>query len=196
MIDDVLFTSKRLQYRPVTSADAQALFDMDNDPEVMRWINGGEPLVFADFCRDQMPTYLQRWPQEVFGFLIMMADEKFVGWVSLRPTGQPFEASLGYRLIKDQWGRGYATEAASALINRAFSEVAPQTLHSIVANTYEENMASQKVLEKVGMTLKRRERPELEDLAGADTAINSDEVWEGDEFYYAIARSVTDYPAQ
>ena len=188
MTGEYLFASNRLTYRPVAVSDARALFDLDNDPAVMRWINGGEKIVFADFYRDQMPVYLQPQSIDSFGFLVIEHDQNFVGWISLRPTANAGEASLGYRLKQAYWGRGFASEAARTLIERAFFEESPQTLSRIVANTYEENVGSRRVLEKAGMTLVRREQPNPEDLAGLDTAVSSGEVWEGDECYYAIAR--------
>ena len=58
------------------------------------------------------------------------------------------EIELGYRLAKPYWGRGYATEAASAWVAHGFGELG---LDRIVAVTHPENVASQHVLEKVGM---------------------------------------------
>jgi [ribosomal protein S5]-alanine N-acetyltransferase len=58
-------------------------------------------------------------------------------------------ADLGYELDQNYWGRGYATEAARALLEFGFHEL---RLHRIWANCIEENVASAHVLEKIGMT--------------------------------------------
>ena len=59
------------------------------------------------------------------------------------------EAELGYRLRQDAWGKGYATEVAAALLDKAFSEL---DVRVVWGATMALNLASQKVMEKVGMT--------------------------------------------
>ncbi|MCA9945655.1 MAG: GNAT family N-acetyltransferase, partial [Anaerolineales bacterium] len=96
----------------------------------------------------------------------------------------PAEASLGYRLRRTVWGQGLATEGVRALMRKGFAELG---LQRVVANTYEHNLASRRVMEKAGMTLVRRFRLTLEDLQGVDTFhTDAAEVWDGDDVEYAL----------
>jgi RimJ/RimL family protein N-acetyltransferase len=85
------------------------------------------------------------------------------------------------------WGRGYATEGARALIHRGFSELGVQR---VVATTYQDNLASRRVMEKVGMRLVRSYRLTPEDLLAADTFDGaSQDMWDGDDVEYALERA-------
>jgi RimJ/RimL family protein N-acetyltransferase len=126
------------------------------------------------------------------GFGFWAADEqatgKFLGWFSLRPFPQnPYEATLGYRLIRSAWGQGLASEGVRALIYKGFAELG---LQRVVSTTYEHNLASRRVMEKAGMILVRRFRLTVEDLQSVDT-FHSDavEVWDGDDVEYALEKN-------
>ena len=183
------FTSRRLSYRRPASGDAVNLFSLDNDPDVMRWINGGEEIQFKAFSEAQLPIYLAQTENSLLGFWLIHRGSQFVGWVSLRATDTSGEATLGYRLSQAHWGLGYATEAASALIREAFIHVGLKDLVRIKANTYELNTGSQRVLDKLGFSLHRREKPSIDALVSTDTSIGGGEVWDGDEYYYGLDRS-------
>lgn len=186
-----LLETKRLRLRQFTPADANYLFRLDNDPEVMHYINGGTPTPREAIENDILPGfchYDERFP----GFGVWAAElkttSKFLGWFSLRPTNQTNdEAALGYRLNRAAWGQGYATEGVQALIRQGFTAWG---LQRIVATTYEENRASRRVMEKAGMMLVRRFRLSLEDIQNADTFhTDSTEIWDGDDVEYAIERT-------
>ena len=99
----------------------------------------------------------------------------------------PHEIVLGYRLRKAAWGKGYATEGARALIDRGFAEPG---VKCVVATTYEENAASRRVIEKLGMTFRRAFRLTLEEIRSSDTSFSaSDYVWDGDDVEYVLMRS-------
>ena len=67
------------------------------------------------------------------------------------------DVELAYRLAKPYWGKGFATEAARAWVEHGFDEL---TLDRIVAVTHPENVASRRVLEKVGMRYERMTVPD------------------------------------
>jgi RimJ/RimL family protein N-acetyltransferase len=75
------------------------------------------------------------------------ADAAFQGLVALLRMPEGDDVELAYRLARRAWGRGLASEAAAALIAHAFRELG---LPRLVAVTYPENLASQRVLEKLG----------------------------------------------
>src|SRR5215207_1073817 len=88
------------------------------------------------------------YPDSVLGVWAVSARAGgFLGWVSLRVT--PGDGpELGYRFHRAAWGRGYATEAARALVDRAFAETA---VERVWATTMAVNTRSRLVLERVGL---------------------------------------------
>jgi RimJ/RimL family protein N-acetyltransferase len=187
----ILLETERLILRRFTEADVDHLFELDNDPEVMRFINGGTPTPREVIQKDILPGFLQydeRFPGYGFWAAIEKTSGEFVGWFSFRAVeGTPDEASLGYRLRKAVWGQGYATEGARALIRKGFTELG---VRRVIATTYEENLASRRVMEKVGMRLVRRFRLTPEDLMKADSFHDTSlEIWDGDDVEYALERA-------
>ena len=71
---------------------------------------------------------------------------KFIGFAGLKYLPELDEVDLGYRFIKAEWGKGYATEAAKACIDFGFNQL---KLSSIIALTLPENTASIRVPEKL-----------------------------------------------
>jgi RimJ/RimL family protein N-acetyltransferase len=187
----VLLETERLILRRFTAADLDHLFALDNDPQVMRYINGGEPTPREVVESDSLPRFMQydeECPAYGFWAAVTKNTGSFVGWFSFRPNkDSPHEVRLGYRLHKAAWGQGYASEGARALIHKGFTELGVQC---VAATTYEENVASRRVMEKVGMSFRRAFRPTLASLKNSDTShATSAEVWDGDEVEYALAKS-------
>jgi RimJ/RimL family protein N-acetyltransferase len=183
-----LLETQRLRLRQFTPADADHLFCLDNDSEVMRYINGGTPTPREAIQNDILPGFCHY--DDHFGVWAAEAKETgmFIGWFSLRPTNDnQTEAALGYRLNRDAWGQGYATEGVQALISQGFTAWG---LKRIVATTYEENLASRRVMEKAGMTFVRSFRLTPDDILSADTFhAEFVEVWDGDDVEYAIEKA-------
>jgi RimJ/RimL family protein N-acetyltransferase len=146
----------RLVLRDFTdsAADVESLFALDDDPEVMRFINGGRPATRGE----ALPAMLRRYPAFGGGRGCWAAREKaggrFVGWFALRPVDpdSAAEAELGYRLRSDAWGRGYATEGARALVDKGFRDLG---VGRVTANTMTVNTGSRRVLAKAGLTFVR-----------------------------------------
>ena len=86
----------------------------------------------------------------------------------------------------DGWGKGYATEGARALIHKGFTE---QGVQRVVASTYEDNLASRRVMEKLGMTLVRTFRPTPEELAAHGLDGSAQELFPGDDVEYALEKA-------
>lgn len=182
--------TKRLILRQFTESDADNLYQLDNDPEVMRHLNGGTPVSREVIINKILPLFLRYDDQHPgFGFWAVEHKDRghFLGWISFRPTeNAPSEAALGFRFCKAAWGRGYATEGARAVINKGFTEMGVQR---VVATTYQDNLASQRVMEKLGMTLVRRFRMAPDLLEQTDTFhLDSSAVWDGDDLEYALDR--------
>jgi RimJ/RimL family protein N-acetyltransferase/predicted enzyme related to lactoylglutathione lyase len=154
---DVFLETDRLVLHPVTEADAPDLLALDNDPAVMRYINGGRPTSPEDIRDRTLPKLLHDHAcTGTRGF--WAAREKgtgtFLGWFELRPLDEhdPAVVELGYRLNRAAWGRGYATEGARALVDKGFTELG---VRRVTANTMAVNTGSRRVMEKAGLTFLR-----------------------------------------
>ncbi|MEE4300651.1 MAG: GNAT family N-acetyltransferase [Pseudomonadales bacterium] len=155
--------TERLRLRPFDGSEAGWLHALDNDPAVMRWINGSaetprafiEEQVLPLFCRGDLPI-----AGTGFWKLLDRAAQEPLGWCCLRSGDHGDRAaSLGYRLFPFTWGRGLASEASRALLELAFADLG---LERVYADTYEENVASRRVLEKLGFALVREYRADLD----------------------------------
>lgn len=147
----------RLRLRAFTEDDVDNLFDLHNDPEVMRFINGGRPAARETIETDTIPAILAgyaRWPYYGHWAATARATGEFIGWFEFRPPddGAPGDVELGYRLHRSAWGQGYATEGSRALVHKGFTELG---VRRVVATTMTVNLGSRRVLEKVGLRLVR-----------------------------------------
>jgi RimJ/RimL family protein N-acetyltransferase len=151
---DVFLTTERLTLRRLTADDEDNLVELDSDPDVMHYLNGGRPTPRATIRENILPRllgYYERPP--CLGFWAAMASGEFVGWFCLRPSADsPSEVELGYRLCKSAWGLGYATEGSLALIDKGFAEFG---ITRVYARTMVVNKGSRRVMEKSGLVLVR-----------------------------------------
>ncbi len=88
---------------------------------------------------------------------VRRATDEFVGWFCLFPTTETI-AELGYRLRREDWGRGLASEGASALVDWGFTNAA---YDKIIACTMAVNHGSRRVMEKIGMRYVRTDFPDF-----------------------------------
>ena len=104
-----------------------------------------------------MPAFLGYYERfEGYGFwaAVEKSTSRFVGWFHFRPAkgAPPGEIELGYRLRREAWGKGYATEGSRALIDKGFAELG---VERVVAETMVVNAASRRVMEKAGLAFVR-----------------------------------------
>jgi RimJ/RimL family protein N-acetyltransferase len=153
----VFLETDRLVLRRFTMADADDLFDLDGDPEVMHFITGGRPTPREEIENDVLPVFLRYYERgDRYGFwaAVEKSTGDFLGWFHFRPRegGDPDEAELGYRLRRYAWGKGYATEGSRALIHKGFSELG---VRRVVAETMAVHAASRRVMENAGLAYVR-----------------------------------------
>ena len=142
--------TKRLALSEITSADGNELHELDADPRVMRYIGSG-----GASTREQIDDALRRIPRAYRlypGLGTWRATRRdngdFVGWFALKYIPGTTEIEVGYRLRHAAWGRGFATEGASALVRYGLEDLG---LYRIVGITHPDNAASQRVLLKAGL---------------------------------------------
>jgi RimJ/RimL family protein N-acetyltransferase len=143
-----ILETSRLILQVWTQADLDALFEIMRDARVMRYLADGKPFTFEQ-VRDfliwaenyQKENNFCRWK------VIEKTSGEIIGSCGFaRPQGTD-EVELGYLLAQKAWGKGFATEAASACKVYGFGKLG---FREIIAMTDLENAASQKVLEKIG----------------------------------------------
>ncbi|WP_026918001.1 GNAT family N-acetyltransferase [Gordonia shandongensis] len=144
--------TRRLRLRPVEQSDAHLLHRLDADPEVMRFVSGGEPTPSATIRDWVIPRSQAQFRSSGTGMWLLFdrREDRFIGWVQLRVPrhSAALELELSYRLHRWSWGRGVATEAASALVAVAFTAT---DTDRIFAGTHPANRGSQRVMVKLGM---------------------------------------------
>jgi RimJ/RimL family protein N-acetyltransferase len=138
-------TTERLSLRGWRSDDAEPYAEIAADTEVMRFVGGAlEP---PDAWR-QLAVVAGHWVLRGYGLWAVEREGELVGRIGLwRPEGWP-GLELGWLLARPAWGHGYATEAARAAMQWAWSELDTDQLISIIAH---ENVASLRVAERLGM---------------------------------------------
>jgi RimJ/RimL family protein N-acetyltransferase len=154
---EIYLETERLVLRQFTEDDVDNLVELDSDPDVMHFINGGRPTPRREIETDVLPTFLEyyeRLPGYGFWATVEKSSGRFVGWFHFRPAvdADPEDVELGYRLRKSAWGKGYATEGSRALIHKGFAELG---VRRVVASTMVVNVASRRVMEKTGLRFVR-----------------------------------------
>lgn len=150
---DPVIETARLFLRIWSLDDVEAAYEIYRDPEVMRFIGNGAPIHDIEETRRRVQRRIDHQERHGFGFWAMIekASGQLVGACGLKhlEDNGP-EIEVGYHLARAVWGRGYATEAARASLDYGFRWLA---LDRIVGVVHPANRASQRVLEKIGMTL-------------------------------------------
>lgn len=144
----VKLETARLYLREFTLADAVLLYEMHQDPEITRYT--GDPVpwssveqaekIITDIILPQYKKGIGRWAAH------LKENNEFIGWCGLKDLGG--EVDLGYRYLQKYWGKGYATEAAKAVLQYGIDK----KISNIIGRANKENRASVKVLEKIGLT--------------------------------------------
>ena len=144
--------TERMYFREFRDVDAQLLFELDSDPEVMRFISKGQPTPLARIQGEIIPKFLdyyRRSPPQGFWAAHFRESGSFIGWFHLRPDKfSAEEMELGYRLQRPAWGHGLATEGSKALLDKALNKWGYE---KVCARTLADNRASRRVMEKAGL---------------------------------------------
>ncbi len=134
-----------LKLRPSGPSDQQDFVDLERDPEVMRFINGGA--VDQKIDPEKVTFFMPRVNKPDVWTVQWIGDGVFVGWFCLASEGGAV-GEIGYRLCRDAWGKGYESDAALKLVGWAFEAA---NVKKIVACTMVTNIGLRRVMEKIGM---------------------------------------------
>jgi RimJ/RimL family protein N-acetyltransferase len=146
-IDHVIQTA-RLVLRPWTDADVDAIWPVVSDPEFprqMSWTAHRDRAETLAWLQDRTGNDLIAWAIEHEGMAVGSITLDDVCW-KLR-AWRVDRAELGYWLAPSRWRSGLMTEAAHAVVRHAFDVIG---LHKITVGCFADNIASRRVIEKVG----------------------------------------------
>ena len=163
----------RLRLRKVTPNDLTRLFAIRSDPEVMKFIGSGRPNSLEE-VRTTLNRYLAHWEQHGFGrwSVDYKETDELIGWCGLCYLEDTGEVEIGYGIAKAYWGKGLASEAATASINYGFEELG---LDRIVAVAWPDNASSRRIMDKLGMKYVKVTRHHDADVVYY--AIKRDQYW-------------------
>ena len=148
----------RLLLRSWRDEDLDAYARMCADPEVMRYLPS---TLTSEQSEQQIAKFVRHWEERGFGLWAVEIRETgaFAGFVGLQhsedwPEGE-HKTEVGWRLDRSYWGQGLATEGALASLHYGFEDLG---LERIISITLPENVASRRVMEKSGLSLRGEAR--------------------------------------
>jgi RimJ/RimL family protein N-acetyltransferase/acyl dehydratase len=129
----VILETERLIVRQWRAEDRDAFAAMARDPEMMRFINRGQP-----FAENEIDDFLARQARQESQFGVCMAamveraSGEVVGVSGIQPLGTTGEMEVGWWVARDHWGRGYATEAGRAAMRHVLDALGRSRVMAII----------------------------------------------------------------
>lgn len=149
-----IIETERLILREIVPSDDERLFILDSDPEVHKYL-GTKPLTDIQQAREYIELIRQQYIDFGIGrwAVIEKKSNLLIGWSGLKFFNTSLNNhinfyELGYRLIPDFWGKGYATESAKAWVDYGFTTF---DTNEIIGITDILNYDSKKTLKKAGL---------------------------------------------
>jgi len=143
-----ILDTSRLYLREMIVSDVQSVYELNLDLDVVKYT---EDVAFKSI--EEAKDFLVNYDHyKKFGFgrwaVIRKSDNEFLGWCGIKFTPELDAYDIGFRFFQKYWGMGYATEAANASIRWAFQNI---DTNEILGRAVSENIASYRVLEKIGL---------------------------------------------
>lgn len=147
-----ILETDRLLLRELSIDDAANFHALNENPNVIQF-TGDKPFEDVEEARIFLGNY-KDYERNGYGrwAVINKVDNEFLGWCGLKYDASKDETDIGFRFFQKHWNKGFATESAMACLNYGFSLLGIQT---IVGRAMSENVASIKVLQKLGLTFDR-----------------------------------------
>lgn len=154
---EVYIETPRLIIRPLELTDIDGMFEMDNDPEVHKYL-GNKPVQTVEKEREYIAFIRQQYVENGIGRWAIEEKEtgNFVGWTGFklmkeRINGHINFIDFGYRLMRKHWRKGYGEESARATLAYGLETY---KYNPVYAMTDPENAGSRRILEKLGFAYK------------------------------------------
>jgi RimJ/RimL family protein N-acetyltransferase len=151
-----ILETERLILRRLVMEDLNDLYALYSDPEIRKYFPEG--VLTLEETREELEWHMHghpKFPELGLWATIHKESGKFIGRCGLLPwtiEGQR-EVEVAYTIVQEYWGQGLATEAARGILDYGFERL---HLSRLICLIDPENIASQRVAEKIGMTLERK----------------------------------------
>lgn len=166
MAGRLILETDRLLLREFDDDDAEAFYPLVSNPEILRFTldPGGGVNSVGQALELLRSRSVADYRKHGFGRLAVVekASRQLIGFAGLKYLGDRGEVDLGYRLLPTHWGRGFATESGRAILQDGFTRLG---LTRIIATVFPENVASVRVLEKLGFVFEKPFEYEGHELA-------------------------------
>ncbi|RKE98976.1 GNAT family N-acetyltransferase [Ichthyenterobacterium magnum] len=149
--------TERLILREITNEDLDPMFELDSNPKVHEYL-GKKPITTKAQAKTYINSIITQYKERGIGrfAVIEKSTGNFVGWSGLKFNTGDKETignkrdfyDIGYRLMPKYWGKGYASESAKVILDYGFKTL---NLKTIVGAAETKNIASNKILEKIGL---------------------------------------------
>ncbi|BAO55183.1 GNAT family N-acetyltransferase [Nonlabens marinus] len=154
----MLLETERLLLRPYSIQNAAALYQLNNDTEVMKYTGDVGYASIADaekYIKDYLLNPLGQLLKYNMGRLAVLDKDtgEFLGFCGIKTHETSQITDIGYRFMREHWGKGYATEASEKVLEFGFEH---HQKEQIIAHVHEHNYGSQRVAEKLGFHLDHR----------------------------------------
>lgn len=144
----IILETNRLLLREFEVSDAESFYELNLNPNVIKYTGNSafkaidEAKAFLENYSDYQRNGFGRWA------VINKSTQQFIGWCGLKYDEKLDETDIGFRFFEYFWNQGFATESAKACIDYGFKEL---NLKAIVGRAMKKNIASIKILEKIGL---------------------------------------------
>lgn len=143
----IILQTERLYLHEMTVDEAPDFYGLNSDPEVVRY-TGDPPFESLEATQDFIASYNHYRDHGMGRWVVRLkSDDTYLGWCGLK-RHEDNEIDIGFRFHQRFWNRGYATESAAASLRYGFETFEPPY---IIGRVMHENLASIRVLEKLGM---------------------------------------------
>ncbi|MDG4945866.1 GNAT family N-acetyltransferase [Weeksellaceae bacterium KMM 9713] len=145
---NIILETERLYLREFNLQDSENFYNLNLNPNVIKYTGNSafrnieESKQFLTNYQDYKLNGYGRWA------VIDKTNNEFLGWCGLKYDKDLDETDIGFRFFEEKWNKGYATESARACIEFGFEKL---NLKTIIGRAMKENIASIKVLEKIGL---------------------------------------------
>jgi len=151
---NLFIETERLLIRPFKMEDIEPSYIMNLDAEVSKHTGDGGVVSKEEIERRIVENVFGDYEKHGFGRLAveLKGENKFIGFTGLKYLEDMDEVDLGYRFMKEYWGKGIATESAKACVNLGFNKLG---LKRLIAMVLPENIGSIRVLEKLNFEFEK-----------------------------------------
>ena len=149
-----MIKTERIYLKRFSEGDSDLIFQLDGNEDIMEYITLGIPKTMEEVIEKSVPRILKSYQKNtdfgIFAAYLNNSDE-YIGWFQFEKDKEFKDAvEIGWRLKKEHWGNGYATEVGTALSKNGI-----KMGKTIVARAMIENLASIRVMEKAGLEFEK-----------------------------------------